>query len=116
MWPCPSTNKEVLNNEPFMFSTKEPAWIHTSFVAATYKKIHLFGFSEGESKHLTNGDELVCVPTPLQAINIDWFSIARAFVKTFQCSILGTGQPEVIKILVAPFSFNFLNNSGNLKS
>jgi predicted amidohydrolase len=34
-------------------------------IAATYKKIHLFGFSEGESKHLTNGDELVCVATPL---------------------------------------------------
>jgi predicted amidohydrolase len=34
-------------------------------IAATYNKIHLFGFSEGESKHLTNGDELVCVATPL---------------------------------------------------
>jgi predicted amidohydrolase len=34
-------------------------------IAATYKKIHLFGFSEGESKYLTNGDELVCVATPL---------------------------------------------------
>ena len=34
-------------------------------IAATYKKIHLFGFSEGESRHLTNGDELVCVATPL---------------------------------------------------
>jgi predicted amidohydrolase len=32
-------------------------------IAATYKKIHLFGFSEGESRHLTNGDELVCVNT-----------------------------------------------------
>lgn len=34
-------------------------------IAATYKKIHLFGFSEGESKYLSNGDELVCVATPL---------------------------------------------------
>ena len=34
-------------------------------ISATYKKIHLFGFSEGESKHLTNGEEIVCVVTPL---------------------------------------------------
>lgn len=34
-------------------------------IAATYKKIHLFGFSEGESKHLTNGEDFVCVATPL---------------------------------------------------
>jgi predicted amidohydrolase len=34
-------------------------------IAATYKKIHLFGFQEGESKYLTHGDELVCIATPL---------------------------------------------------
>ena len=34
-------------------------------IAATYKKIHLFGFSEGESKYLSNGEELVCIATPL---------------------------------------------------
>jgi predicted amidohydrolase len=30
-------------------------------ISATYKKIHLFGFSEGESKQLTHGQDLVCV-------------------------------------------------------
>ncbi|MFM7138746.1 MAG: nitrilase-related carbon-nitrogen hydrolase, partial [Actinomycetes bacterium] len=34
-------------------------------IAATYKKMHLFGFQEGESKHLTRGDDLVCIATPL---------------------------------------------------
>lgn len=34
-------------------------------ISATYKKIHLFGFSEGESKQLTHGQDLVCVVTPL---------------------------------------------------
>ena len=34
-------------------------------IAATYKKIHLFGFQEGESKYLTRGDDLVCIATPL---------------------------------------------------
>ena len=34
-------------------------------IATTYKKIHLYGFSGGESKHLTGGQDLVCVATPL---------------------------------------------------
>lgn len=34
-------------------------------LAATYRKIHLFGFSEGETTLMSAGDEIVVVDTPL---------------------------------------------------
>jgi predicted amidohydrolase len=35
------------------------------FLAATYRKRHLFGFDGGEPEVMTAGDDLVCVDTPL---------------------------------------------------
>ena len=34
-------------------------------IAATYRKIHLFGFAEGETRLMSSGEELVVVDTPL---------------------------------------------------
>jgi predicted amidohydrolase len=34
-------------------------------VEATYRKIHLFGFHEGEAATMTHGDQVVVAPTPL---------------------------------------------------
>ena len=34
-------------------------------IAAVYRKIHLFGFSEGETTLMSSGDELIVVDTPL---------------------------------------------------
>lgn len=39
-------------------------------LVTTYRKIHLFGFSEGEPTLMTGGDELVVVDTPLGATGL----------------------------------------------
>ena len=39
-------------------------------IAATYRKIHLFGFDSGEAAMLTSGTQIVCVPTAIGATGL----------------------------------------------
>ncbi len=71
-------------------------------IITTYKKIHLFGFSEGESKYLANGEELVCVATPLGMTALTTCYDLR-FPELFRklnekgatCILMTSGWPEI---------------------
>ena len=71
-------------------------------IASTYKKIHLFGFQEGESKHLTRGDDLICIATPLgmtaitTCYDLRFPELFRKLVDKGATSVLMTsGWPQV---------------------